>query len=106
MEEKPCSKCKVVKPTTEFRRLYEGYRSECKACYKLYVIDNKETIKKKKAEYYKKKKEENMNADQKVDWESKYNAVMEENKKLRKILDKLEYDDDFTFGDKIAYGNK
>lgn len=80
MEEKLCSKCKVVKPTNQFRRLYEGYRSECKECYKEYINRNKETIKAKKAEYYKRKKEEKMKAEKSSNiklFEYIYESVLE-----------------------------
>ena len=90
MKEKVCSKCKIVKPTDQFRRLYDGYRSECKECYKAYINQNKEAIKKKKAEYYRKRKEKNKNVSNVVDWQEKYNASIEENRKLREALHDLQ----------------
>ena len=51
MEEKICSKCKIVKPITEFHKnSYRkvGYRSDCKDCKKLlskkYREEKKEII--------------------------------------------------------------
>ncbi len=90
MEEKTCSKCKVIKPTNQFRRLYDGYRSECKECYKEYINRNKETIKAKKAEYYKKQKEKNSVATKDIDWQAKYNDMLEENKKLHEIVNEIQ----------------
>lgn len=90
MEEKSCSKCKVIKPTNQFRRLYDGYRSECKECFKEYINLNKETIKAKKAEYYKKQKEKNFVATKDIDWQAKYKDMLEENKKLHEIINEIQ----------------
>lgn len=90
MQEKACSKCNIIKSIDQFRRLYDGYRSECKECYKVYINQNKEAIKKKKAEYYRKRKEKKKNNSIVVDWQEKYNASIEENRKLREALHDLQ----------------
>lgn len=63
--EKPCTKCKKVKPLAEFRKRKNGLRSECKQCQreyakiqgKIYREKNRETLIKKRKEYYEKNKE-------------------------------------------------
>lgn len=64
MEEKICSKCKIVKPITEFHKnSYRkvGYRSDCKDCKKLlskkYREEKKEIIDEYNRNYRKLKKE-------------------------------------------------
>lgn len=62
MEMKRCSKCKELKPISEFavnKTKKDGHASDCKACRKIYrdkhYQENKEYYKTKAAEYKKKK---------------------------------------------------
>ena len=63
--EKPCTKCKKIKPLNEFGKRKNGLRSKCKECEreyakvqgKIYREKNRETLIKKQKEYYEKNKE-------------------------------------------------
>ena len=53
---KSCSKCKELKPLTEFskdKNKTSGYNSQCKTCIKEYYKANVDKIKEQKKEYYK-----------------------------------------------------
>ena len=63
--EKPCTKCKKVKPLSEFRKRKNGLRSECKECErkyrkvqgKIYREKNREILIEKQKQYYQNNKE-------------------------------------------------
>ena len=61
MQIRTCTKCKIEKPISEYRKSKLGKfgtRADCKLCEKEYKKNNKEKIKKGNQEYYKKNKEQ------------------------------------------------
>ena len=60
-ELKICSSCKIEKNYIDFNKnksRKDGYQNTCISCNKIYIIKNKELIKKKKKIYYDKNKDE------------------------------------------------
>ncbi len=68
MEERNCSRCKRLLPTTQFaksKRSSHGYCSQCKDCVKEYQLANKEKLKAYQRSYqpqYKAEHKEELNA--------------------------------------------
>lgn len=95
MDSKQCSKCKTIKPVSEFgknRRAKDGRTYVCKACNKQYREENRERILESKARYRSKHKDaiaeyRRANRDRILDLQAQWRAKNED--KIR--AEKAEY---------------
>jgi hypothetical protein len=117
---KKCTKCKILKPLSDYHKSGDGFKSRCKECIKLdnkerylknklhiqkinkeYRLNNKEKINKINREYYHNNKEkcnnkskrwQNKNKEHIRKWVSKRNRERKENEPLYKLKTKMRSD--------------
>ena len=85
MEEYKCSKCKIVKPISEFGKASDrtsGHKSQCKDCCKQWKQENKEKIAKTNAIWVENNKD-SIKEKSKVYYQENKDTILVSNKKWR-----------------------